>query len=208
MECEPKIDPKCRILNAASHLFAKKGFAGVGVREIAKDAQVNISMISYYYKGKNGILMAIIEEYFLKLSKIYEEVQSKQLNPEQSMRLMITKLVKMFRENTEFCKVAITELPYDQPDVMDFKVELLKKNVQLMKEVMPHRSFIKSKNQSSMIGPAFIMMLLSHFLLKDVVTTYNVVELNDEYYEEYINTMFTLFTKGVKGLREENEKQL
>ena len=41
--------PRQKILEAAISLFAKKGYTGVGVREIAKIAKVNISMISYYY---------------------------------------------------------------------------------------------------------------------------------------------------------------
>ena len=58
------LDPKERIMVSAAKLFAQKGFAAVGVREIAKDANVNISMVSYYYNGKNELLKALIEKYF------------------------------------------------------------------------------------------------------------------------------------------------
>ena len=52
---------KQRIFEAALALFARKGYAAVGVREIAKHANVNISMINYYYGEKAGILKAIID---------------------------------------------------------------------------------------------------------------------------------------------------
>jgi len=58
-------DPKLRIIDVATELFAQKGYAAVGVREIAKDAEVNISMISYYFGGKVGLLKYIIEEFFV-----------------------------------------------------------------------------------------------------------------------------------------------
>ena len=51
---------KSRILEAATKLFAQKGFDGASIREICKLADVNLCMISYYWGGKqelyNGLL--------------------------------------------------------------------------------------------------------------------------------------------------------
>ncbi len=197
-------DPKCRILRAATHLFARKGFSGVGVREIARAAQVNISMISYYFSGKSGILSSIIEEYFTRLGEIICRVKALQLDPSENLRQIVGMLVDMFRYNTDLCKVAIMELPIDQPGVADFKVELLREYSKVMKDLLPPPPFKPSTNQSSIIGPAFISMLLSHFLLKDIVVRYNNIELNDEYYEEYAETIYLLFSRGINGLIEFN----
>lgn len=51
---------KEKILNAATKLFAKKGFDGVSIREICKEAGINICMISYYFGGKNELYQSII----------------------------------------------------------------------------------------------------------------------------------------------------
>ena len=61
---DKKDDPRDRILGTATELFARKGYGLVGVREIARQADVNISMISYYFNGKMGILSAIINHFF------------------------------------------------------------------------------------------------------------------------------------------------
>lgn len=57
---------KQRILNAATKLFATKGFDGTSIREICKEADANICMISYYWGGKRelyqGILDSLIEQ--------------------------------------------------------------------------------------------------------------------------------------------------
>ena len=58
-----KINAKDRILNTSLHLFSHRGYAAVGVREIANQANVNISMISYYFGGKMGILLALIDAF-------------------------------------------------------------------------------------------------------------------------------------------------
>lgn len=55
------IDTKERILKTATTLFARKGYKGTSVRDIARETGINISMISYYFQGKQGILNAILQ---------------------------------------------------------------------------------------------------------------------------------------------------
>jgi len=57
---ETEKEAKDRIFDAAKSLFARKGYAAVSVREIAKKAKVNISMLNYYYGGKIGILREVL----------------------------------------------------------------------------------------------------------------------------------------------------
>lgn|SRR5574344_880495 len=52
---------KRKIMNAATMLFAGKGFESTTTREICTAAEVNLSMISYYFKTKEGLYAAIIE---------------------------------------------------------------------------------------------------------------------------------------------------
>ncbi len=52
---------EARLLAAAEATFAKQGFAGTGVREIANHAGVSVSLINRYFGGKDGLLMALAE---------------------------------------------------------------------------------------------------------------------------------------------------
>src|SRR5574344_166818 len=52
---------KRKIMNAATMLFAGKGFESTTTREICTAADVNLSMISYYFKTKEGLYASIIE---------------------------------------------------------------------------------------------------------------------------------------------------
>ncbi|STC93990.1 TetR/AcrR family transcriptional regulator [Chryseobacterium carnipullorum] len=49
------------ILFAAEKLFAEKGFEGTSTREISKAANVNISMISYYFGSKEKLYEKLVE---------------------------------------------------------------------------------------------------------------------------------------------------
>lgn len=52
---------KQKILNAAIKLFAQKGFDGTSIRDICKEANVNICMISYYWGSKADLYQGIID---------------------------------------------------------------------------------------------------------------------------------------------------
>ena len=49
------------LLRSAEILFAEKGFSGTSTREIAKAANVNISMISYYFGSKEKLYEKLFE---------------------------------------------------------------------------------------------------------------------------------------------------
>ena len=54
---EEETTSKRRILEAASKIFAEKGYDGARVDEIAKRAAVNKALIYYYFpKGKEELL--------------------------------------------------------------------------------------------------------------------------------------------------------
>lgn len=78
---------KEKILAAATKLFAQKGFDGVSIREICKEADVNICMISYYWGGKKELYQGIIED-LLERQTAYTKTF---LNYDQSPSQMSTK---------------------------------------------------------------------------------------------------------------------
>jgi AcrR family transcriptional regulator len=53
--------PRDRIMAAALRLFAQKGLHGAGIREIAREALVNVNLIAYYFKTKEDLYANLIE---------------------------------------------------------------------------------------------------------------------------------------------------
>jgi len=54
------IDKKEVILTVAEKLFSEQDFDAVSVRDIAKEANVNVAMISYYFGSKEKLFEALI----------------------------------------------------------------------------------------------------------------------------------------------------
>ena len=55
-------DTRSRILEAAFQCLAANGYASLNVRDIAKDAGVNHALISYYFGGKDRLVIAVLDE--------------------------------------------------------------------------------------------------------------------------------------------------
>lgn len=67
-------DARGRILEAAKTIFAKKGFDGSRVDEIAKAANVPKSLIYYHFKGKDAILDELLNNCLTEYKEILTEV--------------------------------------------------------------------------------------------------------------------------------------
>lgn len=49
-----------RILDAAEHLFAQRGYEGVTVRQIMKDAGADVALAYYHFDSKRGLFDAVL----------------------------------------------------------------------------------------------------------------------------------------------------
>ena len=60
----PRSDIRPRILRAARKSFLQHGVAGASLREIARRARTSIGMIYYYFKTKDDLFLAVVEEHY------------------------------------------------------------------------------------------------------------------------------------------------
>lgn len=154
------MEPKQRILEISAELFAQKGYAAIGVREIAAKANVNLSMISYYFGGKVGILKAIIEEYYEEQKKNIQKISQEK-----------------------------------------YGADTILKHIEFINDTF-HKSSsaINDPIMRSIVGPAFISLIYSNFLIGQTSKGIYNVEFNDEYYDKYAEVIATMFLSGIRGL--------
>jgi len=60
---------RSKLLLEATQLFALHGFHGVSVRDISRQAGVNVSLVSRYFNGKKGLYDACINNLYEKMEK-------------------------------------------------------------------------------------------------------------------------------------------
>lgn len=58
-----KADSKEALLVASAEVFARHGYDGATVKMLAEAAGVNVSLVSYYFDGKEGLYSAVLESF-------------------------------------------------------------------------------------------------------------------------------------------------
>ncbi|MEO5788519.1 TetR/AcrR family transcriptional regulator [Gelidibacter sp.] len=71
-EGEPKIPNKELILKTAYKLFLKKGYQSVSIKDIMEASNLSKGGIYHHFESKEGILVAVLDEYFFKELSIKE----------------------------------------------------------------------------------------------------------------------------------------
>jgi TetR/AcrR family transcriptional regulator len=65
-----------RVLDAAEHVFAERGFAGATTREIAEAAGIRKRMLFYYVPSKQALYRAVLERVITGLVAIHEQFRN------------------------------------------------------------------------------------------------------------------------------------
>lgn len=197
-----KKDPKQKIYKTAVSLFARYGYAAVGVRDIVMKADVNISMISYYYGGKIGILREIIETFFNEYINRITSIEIHSQSTEDIIQAIIANIVDYIRANTKEAIIVFGELPHDVPEITEMKRKKIRQLVDLMK-ALPERIGVPPGDSElkAIVGPTLTSIAFSNFLFGPLIgKVFDDVNFDDRFYERYVKTITTIFLYGVTGL--------
>lgn len=66
-------DTKTKILTVARELFAQKGYVGTSIRDIAREAQVNVASVNYHFKNKNELYSLVYSETHIWLEELVRD---------------------------------------------------------------------------------------------------------------------------------------
>ena len=196
-----KMKAKERILNTAIFLFAQRGYAGIGIREIAEKANVNISMISYYFQGKIGILSAIFNQFHVQYLECIQNAIDDTLPPEVCVRSIISNIFKFVRNNTDLAMVAFNIMPLDIPEITNLKLKRIDMLIQAIGGLMTRFGLDPDDRITiSIIGPGLLSMILAHFRLRPIQKKYFDLKFDDVFYNRYQEIITTLFLDGITGV--------
>jgi AcrR family transcriptional regulator len=108
------LDTREQLLKTASKLFAEKGFEAVTTRELAREADVNIAMIAYYFGSKDGLFKAMIEERFPKTVSKLRAIQKIEGTAWDKISAVIDLYVERIVGEGSFHKIIMRELSLEQ----------------------------------------------------------------------------------------------
>lgn len=98
------------ILEKAEALFSEKGFDATSIRDISKEAKINIAMVSYYFGSKDKLMYELFKMRMnVGLSYIKEISEDTSLNAVQKVEKALSGYVDRVKTNIKFFKVILAE---------------------------------------------------------------------------------------------------
>jgi TetR/AcrR family transcriptional regulator len=189
----------CRenIIDSATPLFAAKGLNGVSVRDLTRAAEVNLSMISYYFGGKEGLYAAVLNEQFAVLGKI-EEIELLEIDTLQKFELYVRATVSRYRKSPYLLRFYTSELTNPTASFETIVKPAIKRVVQVLLD-----TFTDGLTQEKFrpgLDPADTVLALAgminfYFLLEPA--TADLVDRAPERDEKLIRHIMDIFTRGV-----------
>ncbi|HYP83096.1 TetR/AcrR family transcriptional regulator [Variovorax sp.] len=80
---------QANILAVAAVEFGEKGLAGARIDDIAEATHTSKRMIYYYFGGKEGLYLAVLEESYRRVRDVESELNLQNLSPEDALRRLV-----------------------------------------------------------------------------------------------------------------------
>jgi len=123
-DTEKKTEKQIKILEAATEIFAEKGYAATSTSEIAQKAGVAEGTIFRHYKTKKDLLLSIAGPIVIKLVAPFllrdfaKTIDMPYERAEDFFRALAKDRFKFVREHMRIIKILIQEVPF-QPELLE-----------------------------------------------------------------------------------------
>lgn len=90
------IDNADRVLKVALELFAAQNYSSVSIKDIAKAAGVNASLVHYYFDSKEELFLRVVEDTATEAFNTFETIRDNAVAPVEVLSLWIENHVLQF----------------------------------------------------------------------------------------------------------------
>ena len=188
-------DKQIQILQVAETLFAEKGFDGTSIRDIAKEAKINIAMISYYFGSKEQLLESLIVYRATEIKLQLDILILEDLSPLEKINKLIALYIHRINGNRCIYKIVHFEFSSQKRETnLEAFTELKKGNLKALEAIIQdgqEKGFFRKDIIVPLLTPT-ILGTYFHFHLNRPFYE-NLLQLNtEEEYNTYIKTTLTM----------------
>lgn len=163
------------IIEIAEKMFAEYGYDGASIRAIAKEANVNIAMISYYFGSKEKLLEALFEYKTAHFAMQLETIVSKNIDYFDKIDEMVEIIIKRVHKNRRIFKIIHFEYSNDNRQInFENYIDTKKKNYELFE------NFIRQGQQAGV----FSKNVNCHLIIPTILGSYFNIYFNKRFYQE------------------------
>lgn len=196
---------KLALMKAALSLFAKQGYDGTSVKDIAELSGSNIGLISYHFGGKENLYKECVrnlsEEKIALSIRILEPANSAE---EFSLRLemFLTETLKMLVDDPEITKIVLRELEKEEPILRDVFQEVFLPNFQKLVAYLiaaQNKKIIREDVEATIVAGTLMGAIQHHVRMHHLAKRYFKIDVRKpEFQKKIINTVMTIQIEGLK----------
>jgi AcrR family transcriptional regulator len=101
---------RAAIVETAAELYARMGFRGASVADLANALGASKSLIYHYYSSKEDILFEVMDSHLRQLAKAADEVMARNLAPAEKLREVSRAFMRLYVGAAARHKVLLNEL--------------------------------------------------------------------------------------------------
>ncbi len=192
-----KSDFRDKLIATATQLFAERGLHGVSIRELSRAAGVSISMISYYFGGKEGLYSSVLREQFACFGHI-EEIRSRDAEPLDKIEDYIRWTVTRHRNQPYLLRFYTSELTnptrFFSEIVQPAIGNVIRILIEIVKEGIARHQFRQGLDP---VDTVLVMAGMANYYFLSTLATEVFIDHSPERDEELIRHYMDIFTKGI-----------
>jgi AcrR family transcriptional regulator len=105
-----------RILEQAAHLFARGGYPGTSMNDVAEACGISKPALYHYVRDKYQLLVHICESHIGRLETLVDEVAQQGLDPEPRLRLLVRRFVDEYSDAQDDHRVLTEDVKFLNED--------------------------------------------------------------------------------------------
>ena len=125
-----------RIIQAATKIFARKGFYQSKISEIAREAQVADGTIYIYFENKDDILISLFEEQMkVVLDNMVSQI-SREDNPAKKLEKFALTHLELIEQNQNMAEIIQVEVRQSSKFMKEYKNEKFAEYLDLIRDII------------------------------------------------------------------------
>jgi AcrR family transcriptional regulator len=108
-------DQREAILRHAARLFARRGYIGTSMKQVAEAAGLSKASLYHYYRDKYAMLVEIAEGHVCTLEALVDEVRAEALPPADAVRRLIERIITEYADAQDAHRVLTEDVRFLEP---------------------------------------------------------------------------------------------
>lgn len=176
-----------KIFEAAREVFQAKGLEGARMQEIADKAEINKSMLHYYYRSKSKLFEKVYQLSIIKVIPKIAQLLNEDLPLEQKLISFVDKYMEIIRANPDIPLFVLHEMNKDPNRLRNFMLQ------QIGTKVQPFLQQIKEEREkgntvdlpAEQIMVNIMSLMIFPFIGRPVLKT--ILDMDEENFEKFID---------------------